>query len=156
MRLETIADMFADILNIDDVYAGNIDSNLDKCIGVYNAKNQGAYKIALGGKPCTKTFEKKISILIHWTDNPTLVEQKANEILDVISSVRDYDTTKKQYLIAKDGKNVVTAFGKKISLESEQDFILNFFQCNAPVPIGRDERGICEYVIEAKIYYAKL
>ena len=35
MTLLNIADMLSDILDLQDVYAGTIDGNLDKCIGVY-------------------------------------------------------------------------------------------------------------------------
>lgn len=128
LTLLNIADMLADVLNFEDVYAGNLNANLDRCIGVYNDKNSGKNPICIGGKTCTKTLEKPISILIHWTDNPTFAEQKTNEILDSITDIRNYTVG---------------------------DFILRYIKCNKPVPIGRDEKGICEYVIESKIYYER-
>ena len=129
LTLLNIADMLADVLDFDDVYAGNINANLDRCIGVYNDKNSGKNTtICIGGKACTKTLEKQISILIHWTDNPTFAEEKTNEILDSITDIRN---------------------------QTVGDFILQYFKCNAPVPIGRDEKGIYEYVIESKIYYER-
>ena len=43
MTLLNIADMLSDILELQDVYAGTIDGNLDKCIGVYNDLKATAY-----------------------------------------------------------------------------------------------------------------
>ena len=45
MTLLNIADMLSDILDLQDVYAGTIDGNLDKCIGVYNAKTSKPQRI---------------------------------------------------------------------------------------------------------------
>lgn len=126
MTLLNIADMLADILKFEAVYAGNIDGNLNSCIGVYNAKNAENQRICIGGKACTKTKEKHISILIHHTDNPTLAEERAEEILDKISDIREYKTEKAT---------------------------VRFLKCKEPVSVGRDERNICEYVIEATVYY---
>ncbi len=126
MTLLNIADMLADILRSEAVYAGNTDGNLDSCIGVYNAKNAEDQRICVGGKACTKTKEKHISILIHHTDNPTLAEERAEEILDKLSDIREYKA---------------------------EHCKVHFLKCKNPVPIDRDERGICEYVIEATVYY---
>lgn len=128
LTLFNIADMLIDSLDFKDVYAGNIDSNLDRCIGVYNSKNSGAHKICIGGKSCTKTLEKRISILIHWTDNPAACEQEANRVLDLITDIRNYKA---------------------------DSFVVHCLICNDPVPIGKDELGICEYVIEATLYYER-
>ena len=116
MTLFNIADMLADVLDIKDIYAGNINANLDRSVGVYNTKQGGTHKICIGGKACTKTLEKKVSILIHWTDNPTAAEQKANEILDRLTDIREYEA---------------------------KDFIVRFFTCNETVSVGKDDRGSC-------------
>ena len=128
MILLDVADMLADVLGIDDVYAGTIDGNQAKCIGVYNAKSADKHSICIGGKECTKTLDKKISILIHWTDNPTAAEKKADEILETVSDIREYRT---------------------------DDFTVRFLKCNQAVPVGKDDRGVYEYVIEATIYYER-
>lgn len=126
MTLFDISNLLADVLQFDNIYAGNIDGNLDRCIGVYNVKKSGAQKICIGGKACTKTHEKQISILIHWTDDPTLAENEAIRILNILSDLR----------------NEVTEGGT-----------VRYMAMCEPQPIGRDERGICEYVIEATVYY---
>lgn len=121
--------MLADVLGIEDVYAGCLDGNLDCCIGVYNSKNNNqSQRICIGNIACTKTLEKNLSILIHWTDNPSQCEEQALNALDRITSTRNY---------AIDG------------------FVVRFFKSNEPVYVGRDEKGICEYVIETKVYYEK-
>ena len=82
--------MLADILQFK-IFMGSINANLERSIGVYNAKKGGIHKICIGGKACTKTLEKKISILIHWTDNPTFAEQEAERILDLLTDIRHYE-----------------------------------------------------------------
>ena len=128
MTLLNIADMLADVLGFEDVYAGNIDANKERCLGVYNAKINGAKRICLGGKSCTKTLKKRFSILIHWTDNPTTAEQKALEVSDLLADIKGYEGN---------------------------GFTVKFIIANEPVPVGRDERGVCEYVIEGTIYYER-
>lgn len=128
MTLLNIADMLADLLGFEDVYAGNIDANKVCCLGVYNAKTNGVKRICLGGKSCTRTLEKRFSILIHWTDNPTTAEKKALEVSDFLADIKGYECN---------------------------GFTVKFIIGNEPVPVGRDERGICEYVIEGKIYYER-
>lgn len=128
MTLLNIADMLSDILVLQDVYAGTIDGNLDKCIGVYNAKTSKPQRICIGGKACTKTLEKHISVLIHWTDTPTQAEIKAQSVLDILSDIRQHKA---------------------------DDFMVKYLECKEPVSVGRDERGVCEYVIEATVYYER-
>lgn len=127
LTLLNIADMVADILKLDDVYAGIIDSNKEKAIGIYNDKNASvAHNICLGGNETTKTKEKNISILIHWTDIPTLAEMEADVVLVTLSNVRNYSI---------DNKTII------------------YVKCNEPKSVGKDGRGINEYVLECKIYY---
>lgn len=128
MTLLETADMLADVLGIEDVYAGNIDANRDKCIGVYASKSTYPSKLCIGGKPCTITHEKHISVLVHWTDNPTTAESAANEILDKLTDVHGYTA----------GQHTV-----------------GFLSCSEAHNAGRDERGICEYVIDVTVYYER-
>lgn len=126
MTLLDIANLLAKILDMKDVFAGNIDGNLPECIGVYNSKRAGKNRICIGGKACTKTKEKDISILIHHTDNPTFAEKQAEKVLDILSDIRN---------------------------EPTEGGTVRFMALNEPQNVGRDERGICEYVIETTIYY---
>lgn len=128
MTLVEIADMLAAALELENVYAGNIDGDQKRCIGVYDAKVGDARTICLGGKDCTKTLYKKVVILIHWTDQPSFAEDKATEIFNVLSDVRNYKS---------------------------EDHTIRFISPDMPAFAGRDERGVCEYVIQAKIYYER-
>lgn len=128
MTLFNLADMISSTLGTENVYAGNIDSNIDKCIGVYNGRKSGTHRICLGGEEQTKTREKNISILIHWTENPSETEVNAFRILGVLANIRNYEY---------DGG------------------ILRLMLLNDPISVGKDDRGICEYVIEGKIYYER-
>lgn len=126
MKLLDLAGMLADVLGTEDVYAGNIDGNLTSCIGVYGSRRQAPHLICIGGNACTKTRQKNISILIHHTDNPTSAEEKAQEVLETLSGIRNMPV----------GKAVV-----------------RYIKLFEPQYAGRDERGVCEYVIEANVYY---
>lgn len=128
MTLRNVVDMLVNILKFESIAAGNLDSNLDRAIGVYNPKQSGNHKICIGGKACTKTLEKRISILIHWTDNPTVCEQEAELIMETLTDVRNYKA---------------------------DNYTVHFINCNDPVGVGRDDRGTCEYVIEATLYYER-
>lgn len=128
MTLLNLADMISSLLGIENVYAGNIDANIDRCIGVYSGRKSGVHKVCLGGEEQTKTREKNISILIHWTENPSDTEENAFRILGILANVRNFDY---------DGG------------------VLRLMLLNDPVSVGKDERGICEYVIEGKIYYER-
>ena len=129
MTLLEIAEMISFLLNTENVYAGNIDSNIDQSIGVYSGRKSGIHKVCLGGEEQTKTKEKDISILIHWSENPSDTEINTFRILDVLTKVRNYEY---------DGG------------------VLRFMLLNDPISVGRDNRGICEYVIEGKIYYERI
>lgn len=126
MTLLDLADMLADVLETEDVYAGNIDGNLDSCIGVYSSKKQAQHIFCIGGGSCTKTREKNISILIHHTDNPTSAEGRAQEVLGKLSALRN---------------------------KAAGSATVRYMRLMEPQSAGRDERGICEYVIEATVYY---
>lgn len=119
-----IAEMLADGFDFKDIFAGNIDAALERCIGVYDKGGTG--KICIGGLACTKTKDKKVSILIHWTDNPTRAEKAAYDMYDYLTELRN----------VKAGSNIVKYITAKV-----------------PENIGKDERGICEYVIEAVLFY---
>lgn len=119
------ADILSEITRIDEVYAGTLDGNQEKCLGVFN-ENHGEIVKAIGGKKCTKTHTADFSICIHWTDIPTACENQAYQLAKALSGVRNYSFKK---------------------------FNLRYISCEYPFTLGRDERGICEYAVKFKIYY---
>lgn len=118
-----LADILSEITGIEEVYAGTLDGNKNKCLGVFN-ENHGEIFKAISN--CTKTHTADFSICIHWTDVPTACENQAYEIVKVLSEVRNYSFKK---------------------------FNLKYISCEYPFALGRDERGICEYAVKFKIYY---
>lgn len=128
MTLLNVADMLAGVLGFEDIFAGGLQANKSCAIGVYNSKQSTDKHICLGGRAQTKTKYKPISILVHWTDNPTECEVKAEEISDLLSDIRNY---------------VI------------DNNIIRFIQLKTPQDVGKDEKGICEYVIEATIIYER-
>ena len=127
MTLLNAADMLAELLDIEDIYAGNLDENKEKAIGVFLLKEQQK-PLCLGGKSQTGFFYKDLSIIVHWTDNPTAAEQKANEIFEILSDVRNIQSG---------------------------EYTVKFTQTRLPFYIGKDEKGVCEYAIETTLIYQR-
>lgn len=127
MTALNMADVLADVLSLDAVYAGRIDANQDRCVGIYNARNQPARRICIGGAACTRMHEKRFTVLIHWTDNPSQAEAQAEHATAAIERIRNYRT--------------------------EDAGVIRFAVPSQPVPVGFDEQGIAEYAIEIKVIY---
>ncbi|MFT8313176.1 MAG: minor capsid protein [Clostridium sp.] len=109
-------------------YVSKIDGSVDQCIGIYSIPG-GKPNIAVGGLDNTSYAKKSISILIHWGNQTTPAEQKAQAVYDVLFGQSD--------VIA--GKRVI------------------MFDMRTPEPIGvgTDDNGIYEFVIETTIIYER-
>lgn len=114
----------------DGIAVGAIDGNKSRFIGVYDSRGgSGSQRLAIGGKDCTVIGEKRIRILVHWTNSPVQAESKAMEIYNLL-----------------EGLSGVSMDGIKVYAVDPG---------NTPIPLGRDERGICEYVIEATLIHER-
>jgi len=111
------------------IAAGHIDGNADKFVGVYNARRPGKQRICLGGAANTKYQEKKISILIHYTDDAVEAEAAAQALWNHLYGKTRIDMGDTRVQFIDPGAAIV--------------------------PVGRDARGIAEYVIEATIYHER-
>ena len=111
------------------IYVGTIDGNAEKCLGVYRQKRSGAARICLGGATQTKTDELLVSILVHWGKSAVEAEDKAQEIWQLFYGLTD---------TGMDGGRVCYADPGA-----------------CPIPVGKDERGVFEYVIEVRLIYEK-
>ena len=103
---------------------GRIDSNSEKCIGIYD----GAQKEA---KPCfgPKTYDIiPVSILIHWTANARETDATARQLYDRLKAA-DFPTI---------GGHIVPLIALKHT---------------APLDCTRPESPVYERVIEAEIFY---
>lgn len=117
-------------IQFDNYYIGVLDSKKQKSLGVYNLKRATLPIIALGGLKNTSYNIKRISLLIHWNKASDESESKATELFEILMKAKL----------------------KKIGI-----YDVNFIGMltNGPVDVGRDDNGICEYVIEFEIYYKK-
>lgn len=109
-------------------YIGKIDGTKEQCIGIYSIAGPKA-GIALGGLANTSYSTKAISILVHWSKNANIAEQKAQEIYNNL-------------------------FGQEAFIGDKR--VIKFdMRTSEPVSVGTDSNGIYEYVIETVIYYER-
>lgn len=118
------------IVESNNCYIGKLDNKKDKSIGVYQLKEKENLNISLGGLNNTKTFEKSVSILIHWNMNAKETEEESWKLYHILQESRG-----------------VMVHDKKI----------NYIKLLVPEPIdvGTDEKNIYERVIQAVFYYEK-
>lgn len=130
----TLADVLEWLKTLDTkfehYYMGTLDSKKDKSLGVYNLKREDKPIIALGGLECTSYNVKRISLLIHWNNASDETENKAIELFEKLLTARPI----------KIGQYSINFIG---------------MLTNGPIDVGRDDKGICEYVIEFEIYYKR-
>lgn len=125
LTLLEIADLLAELLDFDSITAGCIDASLDKTIGVYQ-REPFAPRECVGGDSSYQTA--KLRVLVRWTDSPPEAEKKALEISELFDGFRDMET---------------------------KDHIIKFADLKAVRSIGKDEKGVCEYIVDADIIYTE-
>lgn len=123
LKLIEIADLIANSIDFESVTAGCIDTSATQTIGVYQ-RDETEIRECIGGESSYQTA--KVRILIHWTTNPNTAEEKAAEIAEIFSGLRDMPTAEH-----------IIKFANSIKIRS----------------IGKDEKGICEYIVDADIIY---
>lgn len=116
-------------VKFDNYYIGVLDSKKDRSLGIYNLKRDSHPVIALGGLSNTKYQVKKISLLVHWNRATDETEEQAILLYETLMMSKPLITGYECYFIGM--------------LNSE------------PIDVGRDDNGICEYVIEFEIYYKR-
>ena len=108
-------------------YAGAINKNDNKCVGIY-PKGRQPFFIAAGGIKNTTTWYLPLSLLIHWTENTSECEEMARILYEYFLTVED-----------------VVISGIRI---------IHFDLLDAcPVDLDRDNRNICEIVIRLNVIY---
>lgn len=116
--------------HFENYYIGTLDKKKEKSLGVYNLKRSIKPVIAVGGLENTSYSIKRISLLVHYSKAMDETEEKAYKLYEEIMTSQPRSI----------GKHEVMFIG-----------MLN----NDPVDVGRDDSGICEYVIEFEIYYKR-
>lgn len=114
----------------DNYYIGFLDKKKEKSIGVYNLKREDKPIIALGGIENTSYNVKKVSLLVHYSNASDETEEIANNLFE----------------------DIMNASPKMIG---EHKVMFIGMLTNEAIDVGRDEKGICEYVIEFEIYYKR-
>ena len=74
----------------DYFYIGKLDNKKEKSIGIYQLQTSNYTNIAIGGLTNTKSFEKNVSILIHWNKNANETELKALELYYKLLNSRNF------------------------------------------------------------------
>lgn len=125
LTLLEIADLLACLLETDYVTAGCIDASKTETVGVYQ-RESFVLRECVGTDSSYQTA--RIRILIHWTNNPSQTERKALEIAELFNGFEDMET---------------------------QNHIIKFAEVKAVRSIGKDEKGICEYITDVDLIYTE-
>lgn len=125
LTLLEVADMLAELLSFEDITAGTIDGSLSETIGVYQ-RGEFVPRECIGTAPSYEIA--KLRLLVRWGKNPTAAEAKAAELAELVQALRDMPTG---------------------------SHIIKFADVKAVRAIGKDEKGVCEYVVDADIIYSE-
>lgn len=125
LTLLEVTDLLADILDFENVTAGTIDTALTETIGVYQ-RADFTPRECVGTDSSYETA--KLRVLIRWGTNPTNAESKAVEVAGILRALRDMPTA---------------------------SHIIKFADVKAVRAIGKDKKGVCEYVVDADIIYTE-
>lgn len=125
ITLLEIADLLAYLLETESVTSGCIDASRSETIGVYQ-REEFVPRECIGTESSYQTA--RIRILVHWTNNPSQAEKKAVEIAELFSSFEDMET---------------------------ENHIIKFAEVKAVRSIGKDEKGICEYIADVNLIYTE-
>lgn len=119
-----------EIPSLDGVIkTGSIDKSATQSIGVYKKGSATPY-IAVGGVPNTSYGTIPITILVHWTENATTCEEKAQEIYDLLYG-----------LVGVSMNGVMVHYANMLDPD--------------PIDVGRDDKNISEFVVKLNIVYER-
>lgn len=123
-----IADFISSLGISTNVYANKLDGKATKAIGCYHSKRTAPFYIPIGGIDNARYKLLKTTFLIHWSKSPGETEGKAFALADALVNARNQQINNETIL---------------------------FIVPSNPVPIGTDDEGIYEWVIDADIYLQK-
>lgn len=125
LTLLEVADLLVELLDTDSVTAGCIDATKTRTIGVYQREG-------FVPRECIGTVSSwqtaKIRVLVHWSDSPSEAERMSLEIAGLFDSFDNMET---------------------------QNHIIKFAEVKAVRNIGKDEKGICEYIADVDFIYTE-
>lgn len=111
------------------ISAGGIDGNRPQWLGVYRRKLSGKQRICVGGLPQTGYLTAGFTLLIHWGKVPGEAERQALRIYELFHGLSQVQMGEAVVVAADPGAGIV--------------------------PVGKDDEGICEYVIELTVFYER-
>lgn len=109
----------------EGIALGAIDGNAERYIGVYPGNPPAVQRVALGGPAQTTYDELYATLLIHWGKSMAAAAEKA--------------------------RAVWALFYAKGRCEMDGAAVYAVEPGGGPVPAGRDDAGVCEFVINLKI-----
>lgn len=132
MTLKDVRDYIASLKIAEDenCYCGKLPDKKEKSIGIYPLKNGHPLRIPLGGIENASYGTKAISLLVHWNKSPKETEQAAEALQKALLCCREVTINEKQV--------------KFVMLSYEE-----------PIPVGTDDNGVFEYVLECRFFYGK-
>lgn len=132
LSLEQVKDWIKTIApeTIDKIAVGNTDGNKEYFVGVYDGKRSPPSRICMGGYGQTRYAQKTVRILLRWSKIPAEAEAEAQSLWERMSGASGF---------MMGGIPIV-------SIDAS----------GAPVSVGRDEYGVCEYVINLMILYERM
>ena len=131
IELADVRDWLRTLEPAEHYYIGKLDTKPGKSLGVYSRAATGLPPdIALGGESCTKTAVKRVSLLLHWTNNARETETAAQALFTALQAAEN-----------------IRIGGQRV------DYLR--MMVPEPVDVGTDEKGIYERVIWMDIYYER-
>lgn len=93
------------------ISAGHIDGSLERTVGVYPDKNAPKKRqIAIGGEECTLTRCTWLTLLIHFTKNPSAAEAEAYRLFNALCAAEfsgvSYLEASEPAFAGKDGRGI--------------------------------------------------
>lgn len=133
MTLADVRDYIAllGIAEDEHCYCGKMPDKKEKSVGVYPYKRERPMRIPLGGMENASYGTKAVSILVHWNKTPEEAEKAAKALQEALTGCRE----------------------EKVNEWNIKFIILSHAE---PIPVGTDDDGIYEYVLEGMVYYEKV
>ena len=109
---------------------GNVDKKARQSIGIFlGSDTRSNGNLAIGGVECTTVRMLPINITMRWTDNQKVCDDEATKM-----------------------------YNSLLLEDVNFDFNEHKFACiqlldGCPIPLGRDDKNICETMIRANFYY---
>lgn len=113
----------------DCIRLGAVEANAEYFLGVYPGNPSGHVHIAIGGNECTRYDTLYVQLLLRWGKDQPVAEKQAQGLWRLFYGIAG---------TVMDGTVVACADPG-----------------SGPVPLGRDARGVFEFIINLTITYMK-